>query len=1295
MFNHDRRCYALSRFIRIMKLTTFFLLITFISVNASVYSQVTRMDLKVQGTKIKDVLSRIEDQSNYFFMYNDRKVDVDRKVDIDLKQANIEELLKAIFAGTDTKFVIKDRQIVLYNEGDEGISGFTRGSQQSKTITGHVTDSGGVPLPGVSVVIKGTTNGIITDVDGNYTLGKVSADATLVFSFVGMRTQEIPVEGRTTIDVKLEEETIGIEEVVAVAYGTAKKKDLTGSISTVSDNYITAQSNSSVSKALEGSVAGIQVQAQGGQPGMDMNIHIRGLGSTSESASYALIVIDGVPQQSTNVLTTINPNDIASVTVLKDAASTALYGSRGANGVVLITTKKGASGKAKISFDARWGLNTMTNNMPDLVRDPASIYEHEWLLNYNTYRYADGKPYQNNGYTNSVPTGGDYTDAEAALFASQHLFNYMGDSQNLTRNQLGNWMLYSFPGWNDESNYERIGSGTSATATMLNDFLVGTDGKLNPDAKLLYNDTFYDKLLKNRFRQEYNVTVSGGTDKIDYLMSLGYLQDPSYIETSSFDRYTGRAVMNAKVTDWLKCGTNISYTYRDTNGQPVHYSDQGLNMRAGGTNDSNHNVFSIVNGEIPIMQLYCHDKNGNYILNSDGSRKVFESDGDSQSWVGPCASDPWGNLYGNILDELKLDKNEMLSHSLSSRAYAEVKFLKDFTFTTNLSVDAGFNTVTRYLNNETGLAVSCKGALNKQTGSDVNLNTQQLLNYSHDFGKHHVDALVGHEYNQFKYRDINFTSTYSLITGLAAYANFVGVYTGNRGQTGGCRYQQPGGNMYAVAMESYLSRANYIYDDKYGVSASFRRDGSSKFKNNSDRWGNFWSIGGSWRISSEEFMQNTSDWLNNLKLRGSYGVLGNQNGVGNYATYQTWTLGAHYAAMAAGNTYYDSDRKAGRIPDAFLLKQGAKVNENLTWENIHTTDIGIDATFFDRVNATFDWYNKETVNAFYSNTLSTAAQAFAMTTSLTMNNAKIRNRGFEIEVNVDLIRTRDMYWSVGANGTHYNTVLTKMPDGQGSADLDGNQVSGDSYLCYLRGEGKPYWETYLYKYEGPDPNTGVPLYGHKVTSADQSAGRFTDSTVGDYVKTANYSIITTADRQECGDALPDWIGGFNTTFRYKNFDFSAVLAYQLGGKFFWKDGIYYYESDFGRDRPIPLSKDIINNTWTPDNKDARFPIAMHNRSNASAFGLAVGGSNPSNSTDIMLFSASYFNVKNITLGYTLPKSLSSKVHMSSLRVYMSGDNLYMKSAQKGMDPRVSFAGLAETYAYPYLRVYNIGVHVEL
>jgi len=360
MFNKDRRPYALSCLIRVMKLTTFFLLITFITVNASVYSQVTKLDLKVQSLTVKEVLSKIEDQSQFFFMYNDRKIDTERKVDIDLKQAKIEDLLKIIFEGTNTKFIIKDRQIVLYSESNEEfrVPNYESANQQQKSISGKVSDSSGSPLPGVTVVVKGTTTGSITDFNGNYSLSNVSASATLQFSFVGMRSQEIAVAGKTTINITLVEESIGIDEVVAVGYGTLKRSDLTGSVASVSSMNLKKGVVFSTEQLLQGKVAGLSVIQSSGDPTSIASLRLRG-GTSLSASNGPLVVVDGVPGVDFN---TIQPSEIVSMDVLKDASACAIYGSRGANGVIIVTTNSSHKGKT-VNYDGYYAIGKVANNI--------------------------------------------------------------------------------------------------------------------------------------------------------------------------------------------------------------------------------------------------------------------------------------------------------------------------------------------------------------------------------------------------------------------------------------------------------------------------------------------------------------------------------------------------------------------------------------------------------------------------------------------------------------------------------------------------------------------------------------------------------------------------------------------------------------------------------------------------------------------------------------------------------------------------------------------------------------------
>ncbi|MEI7829987.1 MAG: TonB-dependent receptor [Prolixibacteraceae bacterium] len=386
-----------------MKLTTFFLLITFITVNASVYSQVTKLDLKVQSVTVKEVLIRIEDQSQFFFMYNDRKIDVERKVDLDLKQAKIEDLLKTIFEGTNTKFIIKDRQIVLYNESDEEfrILNTESSTQQQKSVSGKVTDASGASLPGVSVVIKGTTTGVITDTDGKYNLAKVPENGVLRFSFVGMKTQEITVGSKTAINVTLTEETIGIDEVVAIGYGTMKKSDLTGSVSSVKANDLAAIPQASVAQALQGRTAGVHVKQNSGAPGATTTVRIRGTNSIL-GGNDPLYVIDGFPS---NIgIGMLNVEDIESMEVLKDASAIAIYGSRGSNGVIMVTTKKGKTGKTKVDFGTTLGFQSLAKKME-------MMNAREYATFYNIRAQNDGRaPFFTQDEINSLGEGFDWQD---------------------------------------------------------------------------------------------------------------------------------------------------------------------------------------------------------------------------------------------------------------------------------------------------------------------------------------------------------------------------------------------------------------------------------------------------------------------------------------------------------------------------------------------------------------------------------------------------------------------------------------------------------------------------------------------------------------------------------------------------------------------------------------------------------------------------------------------------------------------------------------------------------------------
>ncbi|MCT1523350.1 SusC/RagA family TonB-linked outer membrane protein [Sphingobacterium hotanense] len=1132
-------------------------------------------------------------------------------------------------------------------------------AQTDRVIRGTVVDATtGAALGGVSISDSATKNATSTANDGTFEIG-TRTNSTLIFQYVGYARKTVTVGAESNIRVQLSEDESELEEVVVVAYGTARKRDLTGAVSQIDSKALTQQSNSTVSRALEGAAPGIQVSAVDGQPGVDMGIRVRGLGSANQNTSNALVVIDGVPAQNDNPLASISPKDIESVTILKDAASTALYGSRGANGVVLITTKKGVKGTPRIAFESKLGMNQIGPYQYDKISDPKDIYEFAWLSIYNSVRYGVDGSGTAKGYTTNVQNP-NMSHEEAALFASQHLFDYTGSTTDFKVNNLGNWMLYDVPG----AIYTPTGgTGANASSTMTGAYLVNTDGKLNPNARLLYNENYDSHLLQNRTRQEYNVSASGGSDKIDYFISGGYLGDPSYIRGSSFKRYNGRANVNAQVYDWLKLGANVGYANRDTQSPATRF---GRNPGS-----STANAFRFINGQNPLTQLFARDQNGN-IIQENGKDKVHVLQGDTWSPVGPTTA---ALSSTNVLTVLDNDIDKRVSDDWNTRVYGTINFLNDFTFTANFSLDKFNDIRTRYWNSESGQAAGI-GAFGKVFSNVSIMNAQQLLNYNKTIGSHTIEGLLGHEYDAFQFETLNYRSSYSLIDNFPTYANYVGRYDGGT-------FSNPGGGTDTRRMESYFARGNYNYADKYFAQVSVRRDGSSKFKLKDKRWGTFWSVGAGWRINGEDFMENTQGWLDNLKVRASYGVIGNQNGISNYSGYQTWGFSAVYQQTSGGTG----------IPTSYVLNQNAYVNDQLTWEKINTFDAGLEVGLFNRVRATFDYYNRLTTNAIWS-------QPIAMSkgqSSILTNSAKLSNYGFEVDLSVDVIKNEDWTWTVSTNGTHYRTILKEVPPGVGSAALDGDWTggvdgwssagtAGNTNIAYLRGIDKDYFNMYLFKYAGVDQSTGLPMFYHRVTEADLSAGLFSGSQVGESVATTDYSK---ASRYEMGSAVPSWIGGFSTSLRYKNFDLYGAFAYQVGGKFLSTE---YANSLYVTENPgKALSSELIGNTWTPENTGAKFPMVMYGNTygNGSTFGSWMY-------SDMAMFNASYLNLKNITVGYTLPADLLGNSKIKRLRVYASGDNIFMLTSHSGIDPRMSLVGGWEVgaYSYPTMRTFSAGVNLE-
>ena len=1041
-------------------------------------------------------------------------------------------------------------------------------SAQTKQVSGTVKDANGNAIVGATVIVDGTTIGTNTGTDGSFRIS-APANGNLLVSFIGYEDQKIAIAGKTNIEVVLQDNYTAIEGVTVQTFGELKKKDLTGSITAVTAKDLQKMTVSSVANALEGAVPGIQSYSTTGQPGTDAAIYIRGIGSINGNQA-ALIVVDGVPYSS--ALSSINPLDIESVVVSKDAAANALYGSRAANGVIFVTTKKGARNqKANITFEAKWGWNEMGVGEHETMQNPGDYYEWAYGGLYN-YFTANGYPHAN-----------------AAAGAYNNLFNV-----------LGNYMAYKLP-----------------EGETLIDF---ETGRLNPNAQLLYADNYDDYLFTKQFRQEYTLSISGGNDKVDYYVSGNFLDDPSYVIMSSFKRYSGRAAVNAQVTDWLKLGTNVSFTHRDAD-DPSYGGDSPANT---------NNVFLWTLWQNPTVPYYARDLDGNIRYNPDGTKMLENGLGSTLSPFGSTQDIFNSRNMAHPLQSMSRDINRRVRDNIYANAYIDITFLKDFKFTANFTMDNVYDRTTFFQNNEYGIGAlpENNGFVQKYAGFYTSYNTQQMLNYNKSINDlHNVDVMIGHEFNRTDNNEINAYNYNIFYPGIPELGNAVDptkdVATSEHVKT---------------TLEGYFARANYNYDDRYYLSLSYRYDGSSLFQY--DRWGHFWSVGGSWRISQEEFMKRAL-WVNDLRLRATYGVSGNQLNSA-YPYTNLWAI--------------------GEMDGQPTISQSSVGNPDLSWERNKQVDVGLDFRLWDRVYGSFDWYNRRTHDLIWNR----PTPASTGLTSRLENVGVLQNAGFEFDITVDLIKSRNVYWNIGINGAFAQNKLIEFPEELGNAALGGDYVSG----AFLRGKGKSYYNLYLFDYAGVDPETGGELYWKNTTDSE---GNVTGREL-----TSNFAE---ADQYEMGDALPDMTGGLRTSFRWKGLDLNIQTAFQIGGKQ-W-DGASANMYDPGR-AGFTVSDDLIRNTWTPENPNAEFPMLMY------------GGTWQFTASNVnaLFRDASYFSLKNLNVGYTLPKKWTSKLSIESLRIFFNADNLCFVSAHDGFDPRMGFSSM-NGFQFPQARTFTFGITLNM
>ena len=1009
---------------------------------------------------------------------------------------------------------------------------------QNKRISGTVKGVDGKPIAGATVLVEGTSIGTTTNAEGRFSV-QAPADGTLVVSFIGYASKSVNIAGKTRLDIALKEDTHAIDDVIVVAYGTAKKESFTGSVAVVKGEELEHRKVSNVTKALDGLAPGVQVTSGSGQPGSGTTVAIRGFGSINAS-STPLYVVDGIPYD--GVISAINPDDIASISILKDASASVLYGARGANGVVLINTKKGNRNETNVELKINVGVSSRA------------------IPRYETVGARDFMEIMYSAFYN------DYGSNAVAQMAS-------GSKRIFGSNEMYN--PYDVP-----------------LAQLFT-----ADGKVRDDAKLLWDEDWLDEVTDNAaLRQEYGASVSGGNEKTQYMFSLGYLNEDGVLKTTNFERYSGRLNVETQAKPWFAAGMGANFARNSTNSSQTSAS-------------ATSNVFFSAQMMAPIYPVYQRDpETGDYLRDANG-RKQFDY-GSSR----PSGQQTNFNSIATLYD----DKYAQTSYSLSARAHMDFMGISDhwsegLKFQLNFGTDYYNSQSMTYYNPFFGNAESVGGRIQKPNTTSLGYTFNQLLSYNRTFDRHNIDLLLGHEYYAYTTSDLSGHKT-GLPGGGIYELDAAAVIVGTGSSTDEDR------------IESVFSRIGYSYDDKYYLSGSWRTDGSSRFAR-STRWGNFWSVGASWRMSQEAFMRDIS-WLNNLTLKFSYGVQGN-NSVGSYYAYQA---------------LYDTGSPNATLPGATI---NDVANEDLTWESNHNLNVGLEARLLDRIDLSFEFYNRKTTDMLLSYPLASSSGF----DSYYRNSGEMRNRGIEFAVTGRIFDRRDFQWSVTWMGSTVSNKVLKLTE-------DGKEIIGSTQIIR---EGETLYSYYVARSAGVDPMTGEKMYWA------------TDKDGNDYITKS--TTVAQANRVIAGSRIPDLYGSLSTSLRWKNLDFSISTNYSIGGKNY--DGVYY---------------EFMSCYYTAQAKHKDMLRAWRKPGNVTDVPKYTIGETPI-VTDDKLVDASYFSIKNITLGYTLPRRWTSKIGFKAARVSASVDNLCIFTHLKGMDPQYSLTG-GTSYAYAPTRTVSFNLDLK-
>lgn len=1121
---------ALKKIFRMVRLTLFFSFIGIIQVMAlDSYSQQTRISLSQYDQRLEDVLKTIENESEFFFLYNKDLINVEQTVNINATNQTINVILDELLKGTDIKYSVVNRQIILSNL--EGISGLA--TQQSHSISGKVTDSSGATLPGVSVVIKGTTTGVITDSNGSYIISNIPENATLQFSFVGMKMQEVIVGNKTTINVALAQETFGIEEVVVIGYGVQKKVNLSGAVSTISyDEKLENRPITHLSQALSGNSSGILVSQSSGQPGRDgSTIRIRGVGTLNNSDP--LVIIDG----DVGSLNNVNPEDVAKISILKDAASAAIYGSRAANGVILVTTKKGKSGKSVVNYNGSYGF-----------QEAANLFQP--VTDYATY---------------------------------MELMNRINKSDNPNN-----------PNFFSQGTIDTWRNATDREAYPNNDWM-----------KLIFNKGNMTK---------HNLSVSGGNEKTTFYLSGSYMDNKGIMENTEYKYYSFRLNLDHQLSKKIKIGTSISSDWRDLKEpiDPVTLIYYGANSAPGQTPSK------VVNGELRY-----------------GGRNTDE---ESTSLANP-------RQYLNTWFYPQVGKY------YRSKAYAEIDLLKGLKWLVNGNLEYYNSRSKQYklsgpiqwrwnLNNNTVASTNDDqpSTLTQYSSEQCIISLYSTLNYARKFNnKHDLNMLLG--VSRESQDDSNYSASNQKFPSNNTWELNAGLLT-----------PMVSGNSSGSRLGSYFGRLNYNFKEKYLLEGNFRYDGSSRFAPEK-RWGLFPSFSAAWRLTEEEFFKGLNlSSIDNIKFRGSWGKLGNQQ-IGLYQYMNLYSPGQDY--LVGGSL------SAGMAPTTLS-------NSDITWETTTSTDVGADLSFFkSKLNFTADWFNRRTEDILVRIPLSSL---YGGLTAPYQNVGVVENKGWEFEGGYQ-DRLGDFTYSIGAN---FTTIDNKVVYFQGDPKV--TQSLGNNTIIM---QGQPYGAIYGYQAMGTFKNNEeIATWAKQKASGTNKPGdlKYKDISGPNGVPDG---VINASDRTIIGNTTPKYYFGSKAEVGYKGLSLYVMFQGAAGAD--------RYYSNLWNTSAIRYGREINSyflNAWSTENPNSDIPRLTLDTN--------------SDNTQVSSFwvqSVSYLRLKDIQLSYSLPAKWLNKTSISKIQFYTNAQNLFTWTNFRGLDPETANY-LQYNVEHPNVRIISFGVNAS-